>query len=183
MPVGPRQGAGASDLEPILDFGLRVFDRVRRDVEAVDLDSRHHAGELIELEAFAAAHVEDSVACLQPVVLDDGARYRLPTARHVSIAAVVDAPVPVPIVIAPLLGEGCGLVLWKFGVVDARKVVALGALMYDRHEVTVGHRRLSVSLPAGRQPSRAGAAAPPPRPASGWRSGGARRRRERTRSA
>src|SRR6266850_1987180 len=59
--------------------------------------------------------------------------------KHVAVAAVIDAPVAVPIVVVPFLRQLGGLRLGKFGIVDARQVVAPGRLVQWRHEVEIGH--------------------------------------------
>src|SRR6266850_232593 len=137
--IGPRQGCRIADAQPVLELILGVADGVLGDVDAVDLHAWHHQREVIKQVALAAADIEDALTRLDAVMLGHRARDFLPAARHVAVAAVIDAAVAVPIVIVPFLRQLGGLRLGKFGIVDARQVVAPGRLVQWRHEVEIGH--------------------------------------------
>src|SRR5262245_61999162 len=129
-PVRPGELAGGANPHAIPDLVLGVRDRVLRDVDPVDFDARHHLRPVEQHEALAATHVEDLTALLDAVMLRHDARDFLPAALEVAISAVVDASVPVPVVIPPLLRELRGLGLRILRVVDPGEIVALRALVH-----------------------------------------------------
>jgi hypothetical protein len=137
------KGSAVAELDAALDLLLGVGDRIGRDVETGDVDAGHDLGEVVKQIALATADIEDLVAGLQLVVIRHRAGDLLPAALHVAVTAIADAPVAIPIVIVPLLGELGGLWLRIFRIVHAREIVALRALVDHRHEINVAHARLS----------------------------------------
>jgi len=106
------------------------------DVQARDLDARNGARELIEQEPLPAAHIQNAVAGLQPVVLGHSLRHVEP-APVIVVAPVTRVPAAVPVFKAELLGH-----LRKFGLVAGRyprEVVALRAAVQLLNKVNVGH--------------------------------------------
>src|SRR5438445_11843546 len=62
-----------------------------------------------------------------------------PPALDIAIAAVIYAPVSIPVVVAPFLGELGSLVLGVVAVIHPRQVIPRGRLVKNRHEIDVAH--------------------------------------------